>query len=118
MDHPPPSIVFRGTRCKVREDVQNGDLWVGETGVHGRGNGDPGSGAGVWAAPGQTQCDFGQAKAVTGGVERKMHYSVLDLTRSDGCFVIAYPAETTETFGRLPRHPLAEQATGHAVGPL
>ena len=48
--------------------------------------------------PGHAQCDFGQAKAVIGGVERKIHYFVLDLPHSDGCFVKAYPAETTEAF--------------------
>ena len=48
--------------------------------------------------PGHAQCDFGQAKAVIGGVERKIHYLVLDLPHSDGCFVKAYPAETTEAF--------------------
>ena len=31
-------------------------------------------------------------------VERKAHYLVLDLPHSDGCFVKAYPAETTEAF--------------------
>ena len=38
-------------------------------------------------APGQTQCDFGEALVVIGGVEQKGH-----------CFVKAYPAETTEAF--------------------
>ena len=33
-----------------------------------------------------------------GGVEQKAHYFVLDLPHSDGCFVKAYPAETTEAF--------------------
>ena len=33
-----------------------------------------------------------------GGVERKIHYFVLDLPHSDGCYVKAYPAETTEAF--------------------
>ena len=47
---------------------------------------------------GHAQCDFGQAKAVIGGVERKIHYFLLDLPHSDGCFVKAYPAETTEAF--------------------
>ena len=49
-------------------------------------------------APGHAQCDFGQAKAVIAGVERTVHYFVLDLPHSDGCFVKAYPAETTEAF--------------------
>ena len=49
-------------------------------------------------APGHAQCDFGEAVAVISGVERKVHYLVLDLPHSDGCFVKAYPAETTEAF--------------------
>ena len=48
--------------------------------------------------PGHAQCDFGEAVAIVGGVERKVHYFVLDLPHSDGCFVKAYPAETTEAF--------------------
>ena len=49
-------------------------------------------------APGHAQCDFGEAVAVIAGVERKVHYFVLDLPHSDGCLVKAYPAETTEAF--------------------
>ena len=49
-------------------------------------------------APGHAQCDFGEAVAIIAGVERKVHYFVLDLPHSDGCFVKAYPAETTEAF--------------------
>ena len=48
--------------------------------------------------PGHTQCDFGEALVVIGGVEQKAHCFVLDLPHSDGCFVKAYPAETTEAF--------------------
>ena len=48
--------------------------------------------------PGDAQCDFGQAKAVIGGVEQTIHYFVLDLPHSAACFVKAYPAETTEAF--------------------
>jgi transposase len=48
--------------------------------------------------PGHAQCDFEEALAVIGGVERKAHYFVLDRPHSDGCFVKAYPAETTEAF--------------------
>ena len=48
--------------------------------------------------PGQAQCDFGEALVVIGGVQRKAHCFVLDLPHSDGCFVKAYPAETTEAF--------------------
>ena len=47
---------------------------------------------------GHAQCDFGQAKAVVGGVEQTVHYFVLDLPYSDGCFIKAYSAETTEAF--------------------
>ena len=35
---------------------------------------------------------------IIGGVEQKAHCFVLDLPHSDGCFVKAYPAETTEAF--------------------
>ena len=48
--------------------------------------------------PGHAQCDFGEAAAVISGVECRVHYFVLDLPHSDGCFVKAYPAETTEAF--------------------
>ncbi len=49
-------------------------------------------------APGHAQCDFGEALVVIGGAERKAHCFVIDLPHSDGCFVKAYPAETTEAF--------------------
>ena len=48
--------------------------------------------------PGHAQCDFGEALGVIGGVEQKAHCFVLDLPHSDGCFVKAYAAETTEAF--------------------
>ena len=48
--------------------------------------------------PGHAQCDFGEALVVIGGVEQKAHCFVLDLPHSDGCFVKAYPGETTEAF--------------------
>ncbi len=48
--------------------------------------------------PGHAQCDFGEAWAVIAGVKRKVHFFVLDLPHSDGIFVKAYPAETTEAF--------------------
>ena len=48
-------------------------------------------------ATGHAQCDFGEALVIIGGVQRKAHCFVLDLPHSDGCFVKAYPAETTET---------------------
>ena len=49
-------------------------------------------------SPGHAQCDFGEARVIIGGVERKAHCFVIDLPHSDGCFVKAYPAETTEAF--------------------
>ena len=74
--------------------------------------------------PGDAQCDFGQAKAVIGGVEQTIHYFVLDLPHSDVCFVKAYPAETTEAFcdghvSALARYCLAilngPKSTAHGV---
>lgn len=47
---------------------------------------------------GHAQVDFGEAVGVIGGVERKLHYFVMELPHSDGCFVKAYPAETTAAF--------------------
>ncbi len=47
---------------------------------------------------GEAQVDFGEALAVIAGVERKAHYLVMDLPHSDECFVVAFPAETTEAF--------------------
>jgi transposase len=47
---------------------------------------------------GEAQADFGEALAVIGGVERKAHHLVVDLPHSDDCFVMAFPAETTEAF--------------------
>ena len=49
-------------------------------------------------APGEAQADFGEALVVMAGVERKAHYLAMDLPHSDDCFVIAFPAETTEAF--------------------
>jgi transposase len=48
--------------------------------------------------PGHAQADFGEALAVIGGVEQKIHYFAFDLPHSDAHFVVAYPAETTEAF--------------------
>ena len=48
--------------------------------------------------PGHAQADFGEALAIIGGVERKIHYFAFDLPHSDANFVVAYPAETTEAF--------------------
>jgi hypothetical protein len=47
---------------------------------------------------GEAQVDFGEAPVVIAGVEQKAHYLVMDLPRSDDCFVVAFPAETTEAF--------------------
>ena len=48
--------------------------------------------------PGDAQADFGEALVVIAGVERKAHYLAMDLPHSDDCFVVAFPAETTEAF--------------------
>ena len=48
--------------------------------------------------PGHAQVDFGEAVAVVGGVRQKIHFFCMDLPQSDGCFLKAYPAETTEAF--------------------
>jgi len=48
--------------------------------------------------PGHAQADFGEALAVIGGVERKIHFFAMDLPHSDAGFVQAYPAETMEAF--------------------
>ena len=48
--------------------------------------------------PGHAQADFGEAIGLIGGVERKIHFFAFDLPHSDACFVVAYPAETTEAF--------------------
>ncbi|MFZ4072352.1 MAG: IS21 family transposase [Caulobacterales bacterium] len=48
--------------------------------------------------PGHAQVDFGEAVAVVDGVRQKIHFFCMDLPQSDGCFVKAYPAETTEAF--------------------
>jgi transposase len=48
--------------------------------------------------PGDAQVDFGEALVVIGGVEQKGHFLCMDLPQSDDCFVIAFPAENTESF--------------------
>jgi hypothetical protein len=47
---------------------------------------------------GEAQVDFGEALVVMAGVERKAHYLAMDLPHSDDCFVIEFPAKTTEAF--------------------
>jgi transposase len=49
-------------------------------------------------AAGEAQADFGQAVVVRAGVKCKAHYLAIDLPQSDDCFVMAFPAETTEAF--------------------
>ena len=49
-------------------------------------------------APGHAQCDYGEALVIIGGVQCKAHYFAMELPHSDGCYVKAYPAETTESF--------------------
>ena len=48
--------------------------------------------------PGTAQADFGEALVIVAGVEQKAHYFAIDLPHSDDCFVMAFPAETTEAF--------------------
>ena len=48
--------------------------------------------------PGHGQADFGEAVAVLGGEERRIHFLCVDLPHSDACFVKAFPAETAEAF--------------------
>src|SRR5260370_36999911 len=48
--------------------------------------------------PGDAQADLGEDLVVIGGEERKAHYLAIDLPQSDDCFVMAFPAETTEAF--------------------
>lgn len=49
-------------------------------------------------SPGNAQSDFGEALVVIGGIEQKAHFQCMDLPQSDDCFVVAFPAETTEAF--------------------
>ena len=48
--------------------------------------------------PGHGQADFGEARAVIGGVARKAHFFVFDLPHGDACYVRAYPAATAEAW--------------------
>ncbi len=49
-------------------------------------------------APGNAQADFGEALVAIAGVEQKAHFLCMDLPHSDACFVVAFPAENTESF--------------------
>jgi len=48
--------------------------------------------------PGHGQADFGEALAVIGCVEMKIHYFCVSLPQSDDLFVKAFPAENMEAF--------------------
>ena len=48
--------------------------------------------------PGHAQADFGEALAVIGGEERKIHFFAMNLPHSDACLVQAYPSESSEAF--------------------
>ena len=48
--------------------------------------------------PGDAQVDFGEALVAVGGEEQKAHFLCMDLPQSDDCFVVAFPAENTESF--------------------
>ncbi len=48
-------------------------------------------------APGEAQADFGEAVVIAGG-EAEGALPGVDLPHSDDCFVLAFPAETTEAF--------------------
>lgn len=48
--------------------------------------------------PGHAQADFGEADVVIGGVQHRTHFFVMTLPHSDGCFVYAYPAATSEAW--------------------
>ena len=43
--------------------------------------------------PGHAQADFGEALAVIGGVEQKIHFLVMDLPDSDACFLKTFRHE-------------------------
>src|SRR5258707_8429177 len=46
--------------------------------------------------PGHAQVDFGEALAVIGGEERKIHFFAMGLPPTHGCLGQAHPAETNE----------------------
>ena len=48
--------------------------------------------------PGHAQVDFGEARAIIGGEDCKIHVFAMDLPQSDACFVKAYRAESSEAF--------------------
>jgi transposase len=48
--------------------------------------------------PGEAQADFGEALVVIAGSEQKAHFLCMNLPHSDDSFVVAFPAENTESF--------------------
>ncbi|MBT3370773.1 MAG: IS21 family transposase, partial [Rhodospirillaceae bacterium] len=48
--------------------------------------------------PGHAQADFGEADVIIAGVKWRAHFFVMDIPHSDACFVVAYPAATTEAW--------------------
>ena len=58
-------------------------------------------------APGHAQVDFGEARAVIGGVARKVNFFALDLPHSDACFMVRDYRGRGRTLHRSP------QATPH-----
>lgn len=56
---------------------------------------------------GEAQADFGEALVKVGGVEQKAHFLCMDMPQSDDCFVIAFPAESTESFCEGHNHAFA-----------
>ena len=50
------------------------------------------------ASAGTCSGRFWRSIGIIGGVERKIHFFAFDLPHSDACFVVGYPAETTEAF--------------------
>ncbi|QNI32008.1 hypothetical protein H7849_23840 [Alloacidobacterium dinghuense] len=52
---------------------------------------------------GRSTADFGEALVVVAEVECEAHYLAFDLPHSDDCFVVAFPAETTEAFSGRPQ---------------
>ena len=82
--------VFGASRIPSRASSaasEAGAVYGGDRSDTGRGTGPP-----------QEATPHGQARAILDGVEQRVDYFVLDLPHSDGCFVKAYPAETTEAF--------------------
>jgi len=63
---------------------------------------------------GDAQADFGEGLVEIAGVERKADCLAVDLPHSDDCFVMAFPAKTTEAFleGHDTPLPTSEECRG------